>query len=66
MIPLDGAGPPAVRNGTSRRQAAVLRLGDLLIAERLATEAQVQKALRVQSQAKAYMPSATSSSRKKY
>jgi type IV pilus assembly protein PilB len=56
VIGLDGAGPSAVRSGTSRRQAAVLRLGDLLIAERLATEAQVQKALRVQSQAKTYMP----------
>src|SRR2546426_2829698 len=56
VIALDDAGPSAVRNGTSRRQAAVLRLGDLLIAERLATEAQVQKALRVQSQAKTYMP----------
>jgi len=56
VIPVDGAGPAAVRNGASRRQAAVLRLGDLLIAERLATEAQVQKALRVQAQAKTYMP----------
>src|SRR6266508_6285874 len=56
VIPVNGAVPSAVRNGTSHRQAAVLRLGDLLIAERLATEAQVQKALRAQGQANTYMP----------
>jgi type IV pilus assembly protein PilB len=34
----------------------VLRLGDLLVAEGLATQMQVQKALRVQGQSKTYMP----------
>jgi type IV pilus assembly protein PilB len=56
LIPSDSAGPPAVRNGTARRQAAVLRLGDLLVAEGLATQAQVQKGLSVQSQSRTYMP----------
>src|SRR5437867_6984029 len=55
-IPLNGPGPSPVCNGTSRRQAAALRLGDLLVVEGLATEAQVQKALRVQGQANTYMP----------
>jgi len=45
----------ATRNGAARRQAIALRLGDLLVAEGLATPAEVQKALRVQSQSKTYM-----------
>ena len=45
----------AIRNGAARRQAIALRLGDLLISEGLATLAQVQKALRVQSESKTYM-----------
>ena len=53
LVALHG-GVSAFRNG-ARRQAAVLRLGDLLVAEGLATHAQVQKALRVQSQSKTYM-----------
>jgi type II secretory ATPase GspE/PulE/Tfp pilus assembly ATPase PilB-like protein len=54
LVALDG-GAAAIRNGVARRHAAVLRLGDLLVAERLATQAQVQKALRLQSQSKTYM-----------
>jgi len=45
----------AVHNGAARRQAIALRLGDLLVSEGLATPAEVQKALRVQSQSKTYM-----------
>ena len=56
LTPSDGAGLPAVRNSPSRRQAGVLRLGDLLVAEDLATQSQVQTALRVQSQSKTYLP----------
>ena len=56
LIPSGGAGHLTIGNGTSRRQAASLRLGDLLVAEGLATQAQVQKALRVQGQSKTYMP----------
>jgi len=55
LVALGGGGSLAVRTGASRRQAAVLRLGDLLVTEGLATHAQVQKALRVQSQSKTYM-----------
>ena len=54
LVALDG-GASAMRNGAARRHAAVLRLGDLLVAEGLATHAQIQKALRVQSQSKTYM-----------
>jgi type II secretory ATPase GspE/PulE/Tfp pilus assembly ATPase PilB-like protein len=54
LVALDG-GAAAIRNGVARRHAAVLRLGDLLVAEGLATQAQVQKALRLQSQSKTYM-----------
>jgi type IV pilus assembly protein PilB len=56
LVALDG-GASAVRNGNGavRRHAAVLRLGDLLVAEGLATQAQIQKALRLQSQSKTYM-----------
>ena len=55
LVPLSRGSALAAGNGTSRRQAAALRLGDLLVAEGLATQAQVQKALRVQSQSKTYM-----------
>jgi type II secretory ATPase GspE/PulE/Tfp pilus assembly ATPase PilB-like protein len=55
LVAPNGGGALAIRNGASRRQAAVLRLGDLLISEGLATHAQVQKALRLQSQSKTYM-----------
>src|SRR5215471_12947860 len=54
LVALDG-GASAMRNGAARRHAAVLRLGDLLVAEGLTTHAQIQKALRVQSQSKTYM-----------
>jgi type II secretory ATPase GspE/PulE/Tfp pilus assembly ATPase PilB-like protein len=54
LVPLDGGESSASRN--ARRHAAVLRLGDLLVAEGLATQTQVQKALRVQAQSKTYMP----------
>jgi hypothetical protein len=46
----------AIRNGAARRHVVVLRLGDLLVSEGLATHAEVQKALRVQSQSATYMP----------
>ena len=48
--------PPSVRNGSLGRPGAVLRLGDLLVSERLVTQAQVQKALHVQDSSKSYMP----------
>jgi len=54
LVALDG-GASAMHNGAARRHAAVLRLGDLLVAEGLATHAQIQKALRIQSQSKTYM-----------
>jgi type IV pilus assembly protein PilB len=54
LVALEG-GASALRNGAARRHAVVLRLGDLLVAEGLATHAQIQKALRVQSQSKTYM-----------
>ena len=56
LTPSDSAGLQAVRNSPSRRQAGVLRLGDLLVAEDFATQSQVQTALRVQSQSKTYLP----------
>ena len=55
LFALHGGGTSAIRNGAARRQAIALRLGDLLVAEGLATPAEVQKALRVQSQSKTYM-----------
>ena len=55
LVALNGAGTLAIHNGAARRQAIALRLGDLLVAEGLATPAEVQKALRVQSQSKTYM-----------
>jgi len=55
LVALHGGGTSAIRNGAARRQAIALRLGDLLVAEGLATPAEVQKALRVQSQSKTYM-----------
>ena len=47
-------GALAVHNGAARRHAAVLRLGDLLVSEGLATPADIQKALRLQAQSKTY------------
>jgi len=47
-------GALAVHNAAARRHAAVLRLGDLLVSEGLATPADIQKALRLQAQAKTY------------
>ena len=44
----------AVHNGAARRHAAVLRLGDLLVSEGLATPADIQQALRLQAQSKTY------------
>jgi len=55
LVALNG-GAMAIRNGAARRHVVVLRLGDLLVSEGLATPAEVQKALRVQSQSKTYMP----------
>src|SRR5207245_5735668 len=55
LVALNGAGTLASHNGAARRQAIARRLGDLLVAEGLATPAEVQKALRVQSQSKTYM-----------
>jgi type IV pilus assembly protein PilB len=54
LIAING-GAVAIHNGAARRHAAVLRLGDLLVSEGLATHAQIQKALRLQSQSKTYM-----------
>ncbi len=55
LVALNG-GAMAIRNGAARRHVVVLRLGDLLVSEGLATHAEVQKALRVQSQSKTYLP----------
>jgi type II secretory ATPase GspE/PulE/Tfp pilus assembly ATPase PilB-like protein len=54
LVAIDG-GALTIHNGAARRHAAVLRLGDLLVSEGLATHAQIQKALRLQSQSKTYM-----------
>ena len=54
LVALQG-GALSIQNGAARRHAAVLRLGDLLVSEGLATHAQIQKALRLQSQSKTYM-----------
>ncbi|MGH7346690.1 MAG: ATPase, T2SS/T4P/T4SS family, partial [Candidatus Rokuibacteriota bacterium] len=54
LVAIDG-GAHAIRYSTARRQAAALRLGDLLVSEGLATHAQIQKALRLQSQAQTHM-----------
>jgi type IV pilus assembly protein PilB len=54
-VALNGGVTLAIGNGAARRQAIALRLGDLLVAEGLVTQAEVQKALRVQSQSKTYM-----------
>ena len=48
-------GALAVHNSAARRHAAVLRLGDLLVSEGLATPADIQQALRLQAQSKTYM-----------
>jgi type IV pilus assembly protein PilB len=55
LVALSGGGTLAISNGHARRQAIALRLGDLLVAEGLATQAEIQNALRVQSQSKRYM-----------
>ena len=55
LIALNGGGAVAIQSNATRRQAIALRLGDLLVAEGLATPAEIQKALRVQAQSKAYM-----------
>src|SRR5262245_45344028 len=54
LVAING-GTPAIHNGAVRRHAAVLRLGDLLVSEGLATHAEIQKALRLQSQSTNYM-----------
>jgi type II secretory ATPase GspE/PulE/Tfp pilus assembly ATPase PilB-like protein len=54
LIAING-GALTVHNGAARRHAAVLRLGDLLVSEALATPADIQKALRLQAQSKTYM-----------
>jgi type II secretory ATPase GspE/PulE/Tfp pilus assembly ATPase PilB-like protein len=54
LVAIDG-GALTVRSSAARRHAAVLRLGDLLVSEGLATHAEIQKALRLQSQSKTYM-----------
>jgi type IV pilus assembly protein PilB len=54
LVALSG-GALTIHNGAARRQAAVLRLGDLLVSEGLATQAEIQRALRLQSQSKQYM-----------
>jgi type II secretory ATPase GspE/PulE/Tfp pilus assembly ATPase PilB-like protein len=54
LVAING-GALTVHNGAARRHAAVLRLGDLLISEGLATPAEIQKALRLQAQSKTYM-----------
>ena len=53
LVAING-GALAVHNGAARRHAAVLRLGDLLVSEGLATPAEIQKALRLQAQSKTY------------
>ena len=54
LVAING-GAPAIDHGAARRHAAVLRLGDLLVSEGLATHAEIQYALRLQSQSKTYM-----------
>ncbi len=54
LVAING-GAPSTHNGAARRHAAVLRLGDLLVSEGLATHAEIQKALRLQAQSKIYM-----------
>src|SRR6266700_1308117 len=55
LVALNG-GAMAIPNVAARRHVVVLRLGDLLVSEGLATHTEVQKALRVQSQSTTYMP----------
>jgi type IV pilus assembly protein PilB len=55
LVALNGGSALAIRGGAAGRQAIALRLGDLLVSEGLATPAQVQKALRVQTESKTYM-----------
>jgi len=54
LVAING-GAPAIDHGAARPHAAVLRLGDLLVSEGLATHAEIQYALRLQSQSKTYM-----------
>ncbi|OLD40283.1 MAG: hypothetical protein AUI57_00225 [Candidatus Rokubacteria bacterium 13_1_40CM_2_68_8] len=49
-------GSAAVRKSTSRRHGVSLRLGDILVYEGLATAADVQSALHLQSVARTYIP----------
>ena len=55
LIALNGGGVVPIRTGAVRRQAIAVRLGDLLVAEGLATHAEIQKALRIQSESNKYM-----------
>jgi len=55
LIALNGGGVLPIRSSPVRRQAIAVRLGDLLVAEGLATPAEIQKALRIQSESKKYM-----------
>src|SRR5262245_17431933 len=54
LVAINGGALPT-HNGAARRHAAVLRLGDLLVSEGLATHAEIQNALRLQSQSTTYM-----------
>jgi type II secretory ATPase GspE/PulE/Tfp pilus assembly ATPase PilB-like protein len=55
LVALNGSGTLPIRTGAVRRQAIAVRLGDLLVAEGLVTPAEIQKALRIQSESKKYM-----------
>jgi type II secretory ATPase GspE/PulE/Tfp pilus assembly ATPase PilB-like protein len=55
LIALNGGAVLPILSGVVRRQAIAVRLGDLLVAEGLATPAEIQKALRIQSESKKYM-----------
>src|SRR5215470_16642459 len=55
LVAINGGALPIHNNAATRRHAAVLRLGDLLVSEGLATQAEIQTALRLQSQSKNYM-----------
>src|SRR5215470_2016957 len=55
LVAITGSALPIHNNAVTRRHAAVLRLGDLLVSEGLATHAEIQYALRLQSQSKTYM-----------
>jgi len=55
LVAINGGALPIHNNAATRRHAAVLRLGDLLVSEGLATQTEIQTALRLQSQSKNYM-----------